>query len=79
MKIVKNKEGFLFLMLDKNDLIIKSTKFYGELIGYEVFLGKLEDFVGKVSTPILEDIFFLAQAELQERDRKQIEEGIRYE
>lgn len=79
MKIVKNKEGYLFLVTDKNDSVLKHTKFYGELIGYEIYIGKLDGVMEKISTPLLEDIFFLAQAELQERDRAEIEKGIRYE
>lgn len=79
MKIVKNKSGNLFLMLGVEDSWLLKKNYVGKPTGATIDLGDLKELVEKVPTPILEDIFFLAQAELQERDRAEIEKGVRYE
>lgn len=79
MKIVKNKYGKLFLELNDVDPLTLHKNFAGKYTGATVPLGDLEDLGENISTPLLEDIFFLAQATLQERDRAEIEKGIRYE
>lgn len=79
MKIVKNKFGKVFLELNETDSLILKKNLYGQHIGAEIALGTVEEAFEKLNTPLLEDIFFLAQAELQERDRAEIEKGVKYE
>ena len=76
MKIVKNKFGKVFLELNETDSLILKKNLYGQHIGAEIALGTVEEAFEKLNTPLLEDIFFLAQAELQERDRKLIDQTL---
>lgn len=73
MKITKNKFGKLFIELNEADSLTIKRNFYGKYTGASIPLGDLEELAMKVNTPLLEDIFFLVQAELQERDRQVID------
>lgn len=72
MKIVKNKAGRYFLELNETEEISVKRNFFGQYVGATIPIENLAGMMLSSPSPALEDLVFLGNSILQERDRQMI-------